>query len=108
VAATTNEHIPEDIGMKVHDQLQAFLNTSAELKVWFGLVISSSWTLGLGLLLRSSAPWVELKGCLGKALLYPCVKLKVWFGTDLLNTCAEPLTARLDFVLCVAKAELKV
>jgi hypothetical protein len=36
VAATTNEHIPEDIGMKVHDQLQAFLNTSAELKVWFG------------------------------------------------------------------------
>jgi hypothetical protein len=36
VAATTNEHIPEDIGMKVHDQLQAFLNTSADLKVWFG------------------------------------------------------------------------
>jgi hypothetical protein len=36
VAATTNEHIPEDIGMKVHDQLQAFLNTSEELKVWFG------------------------------------------------------------------------
>jgi hypothetical protein len=36
VAATTNEHIPEDLGMKVHDQLQAFLNTSAELKVWFG------------------------------------------------------------------------
>jgi hypothetical protein len=35
VAATTNEHIPEDIGMRVHDQLQAFLNTSAELKVWF-------------------------------------------------------------------------
>jgi len=36
VVATTNEHIPEDLGMKVHDQLQAFLNTSAELKVWFG------------------------------------------------------------------------
>ncbi len=45
--------------------------------------------LGLGLLLRFSAPWVWLKGWFGTALLYTCVKLKVWFGTELLNICAE-------------------